>query len=64
MMKINVDFALCESNAICVDIAPEIFYVNEQDELEILLEQPGEEFRSKVKESVRLCPRQAISVEG
>lgn len=62
-MKINVDFDLCESNAICVDIAPEIFYVNEQDELEILLEQPGKEFRSKVEESVRLCPRQAISIE-
>ena len=62
-MKINVDFDLCESNAICVDIAPEIFYVNEQDELEILLEQPGTEFRSKVEESVRLCPRQAISIE-
>ncbi len=62
-MKIIVDFELCESNAICVDVAPEIFHINEQDELEILLEAPGEKLRSKVEESVRLCPRQAISVE-
>ena len=62
-MKIIVDFELCESNAICVDVAPEIFHINDEDELEILLEAPGERLRSKVEESVRLCPRQAISVE-
>ena len=62
-MKILVAFALCESNAICVDVAPEIFHINDEDELEILLEAPGERLRSRVEESVRLCPRQAISVE-
>jgi|TARA_B100001123_G_scaffold143832_1_gene167199 ferredoxin len=62
-MKIIVDFELCESNAICVDVAPEIFHINDEDELEILLEAPGERLRSRVEESVRLCPRQAISVE-
>jgi|TARA_Y100000588_G_scaffold200640_1_gene214332 ferredoxin len=62
-MKIIVDFELCESNAICVDVAPEIFHINEEDELEVLLEAPEERLRSKVEESVRLCPRQAISVE-
>ena len=62
-MKIIVDFELCESNAICVDVAPEIFHINEEDELEVLLEAPEERLSSKVEESVRLCPRQAISVE-
>ena len=62
-MKIIEDFELCESNAICVDVSPEIFHINDEDELEILLEAPGERLRSRVEESVRLCPRQAISVE-
>ena len=62
-MKIIVDFELCESNAICVDVAPEIFHIIDVDELEILLEAPGERLRSRVEESVRLCPRQSISVE-
>ena len=62
-MKIIVDFELCESYASCVDVAPEIFHINDEDELEILLEAPGERLRSRVEESVRLCPRQAISVE-
>ena len=62
-MKIVVDFDLCEANAICTGIAPEIFHVDENDELHILIESPGEEFRAKVEEAVRLCPRQALSIE-
>jgi len=62
-MKVIVDFDLCEANAICMDVAPEIFKVDDNDELQILLEKPPEELRKKVEESVRLCPRQAISIE-
>lgn len=62
-MKVIVDFDLCEANAICMDVAPEVFKVDDNDELQILLEKPPEELRKKVEESVRLCPRQAISIE-
>jgi ferredoxin len=62
-MKIVVDYDLCEANAICMDIAPEIFKVDENDELQILVENPPEELRSRVEEAVRLCPRQAISIQ-
>ena len=62
-MKIVVDYDLCEANAICMDIAPEIFKVDENDELQILVEKPPEELRSRVEEAVRLCPRQAISIQ-
>jgi ferredoxin len=62
-MKVIVDYDLCEANAICMDVAPEIFKVDDNDELQILLEKPPEESRKKVEESVRLCPRQAISIE-
>lgn len=62
-MKIVVDYDLCEANAICMDIAPEIFKVDENDELQILMENPPEALRSQVEEAVRLCPRQAISIQ-
>ena len=62
-MKIVVDFDLCEANAVCMEIAPEIFQVDDNDELHILIESPGEEYRKKVEEAVRLCPRQALSIE-
>lgn len=62
-MKIVVDYDLCEANAICMDIAPEIFKVDENDELQLLVENPPEGLRSRVEEAVRLCPRQAISIQ-
>ena len=62
-MRIVVDFDLCESNALCMGSAPEVFEVREDDFLYILNETPGEELRQKVEEAVRLCPKQAITIE-
>lgn len=61
-MKIVVDYDLCEANALCMEVAPQVFRVEEDDTLTILIEEPGEELRAKVEEAVRLCPRQAISL--
>jgi ferredoxin len=43
-------------------IAPEIFRVEEDDTLTVLMESPAESERAKVEEAVRLCPKQAISI--
>ena len=59
-----VDFDLCESNAACMDIAPEVFEVRDDDLLYILQEEPPEDLRPKLEEAVRRCPKQAISLEG
>lgn len=61
-MKIVVDYDLCEANAVCMDICPEVFRVEEDDSLTVLIERPGEELRAKLEDSVRLCPRQAIAL--
>jgi ferredoxin len=62
-MKIVIDYDLCESNAICMGIAPEVFEVRDDDFLYLLNETPGEELRDKMEEAVRRCPKQAISIE-
>ncbi len=62
-MKIVVDYDLCEANAVCMDVCPECFRVEEDDSLTVLVEQPGEALRGKVEEAVRLCPRQALSIQ-
>jgi ferredoxin len=62
-MRIVVDFDLCESNAICMGIAPEIFEVRDDDFLYVLNETPHESDRAKVEEAVQRCPKQAISIE-
>jgi ferredoxin len=61
-MRVVVDFDRCESNAVCMGIAPEVFEVRDDDFLYVLQEQPPEELRPKIEEAVRLCPKQAISI--
>ena len=63
-MRVVVDFDLCESNAVCMGIAPEVFEVRDDDFLYVLQEEPPEDLRAKVDEAVRRCPKQAITVEG
>ena len=62
-MKIVVDYDLCEANAVCMEQAPEVFKVDDEDNLHILIDSPSEELREKVEAAVRLCPRQAIALE-
>lgn len=61
-MKIVVDYDLCEANAVCMDVCPDCFRVEDDDTLTVLIESPGEELRDTVEEAVRLCPRQAIAL--
>jgi ferredoxin len=61
-MRVVVDFDLCESNALCMAAAPEVFEVRDDDFLYVLDETPPDELRSKVEQSVRQCPKQAISI--
>jgi ferredoxin len=60
MMKVIVDPDRCEGHARCVELAPEVFALNDDGMSEVLIEFPGEELRPKVERAVRLCPRQAI----
>ena len=61
-MRIVVDYDLCESNAICMQIAPEVFEVRDDDFLYVLNETPDESMRERMEESVQRCPKQAISI--
>ncbi len=62
-MRVVVDFDLCESNALCMAEAPEIFEVREDDFLYVLQENPPEELREKAIKAMQVCPKQAISIE-
>ena len=62
-MRVVVDFDLCESNALCMGLAPEVFEVRDDDLLYVLRDNPPEELRAKVEAAVRTCPKNAISIE-
>jgi ferredoxin len=62
-MRVVVDWDVCESNAVCQGVAPEVFEVRDDDNLYLLIEEPDESLRPKVEQAVRMCPKQAISIE-
>jgi ferredoxin len=61
-VKVVVDFDVCESNAVCMGIVPEVFEVRDDGYLYVLEENPPESMRAKLDEAVKGCPTGAISI--
>jgi ferredoxin len=61
-MRVRVDHVLCESNAVCVRLVPEIFEIDEDDRLRIKQGRPDAALRERVEHAVRRCPKQALSI--
>lgn len=61
-MKIEVDFGLCESNGMCMGIIPDVFQLGEDDQLTVLRTGVTQETEGPVRQAIRQCPRQAISI--
>ena len=63
-VRVVVDTEKCESNALCMGVAPEIFDVPDEGPVEVQNEHPSEDMRSEAEEAARVCPTQAITIEG
>ena len=61
-MRIEVDWGLCESNGVCMGIIPEVFQLGDDDMLTVLQPEVTPETEERVRDAVRQCPRQAISI--
>ena len=62
-MKIEVDWDLCESNGVCVRICPDMFSLDENDNLIIATDSPDDELRDQLGQAVAGCPRQAMRLD-
>jgi ferredoxin len=62
-MRIKVDFDLCESNALCESLAPDVFELDDDDFLQLRTEETTPENIDAVKRAAAACPRAAISLE-
>ena len=62
-MRVVVSMSQCESNGLCMGVAPDIFELDDDDNLVVLDSTPDESARSRVLEAIRVCPKQAISIE-
>ena len=62
-MKVVVNWSLCDGNGNCAANAPEIFELDDDDQLHLLKESFGEELRAKAEAAVRSCPKNALTLE-
>jgi ferredoxin len=62
-MKVVVNWSLCDGNGNCAAAAPDIFALDDNDEMQLLTESFGDELRDKAELAVRSCPKNALSIE-
>jgi ferredoxin len=60
VLKLTVDPGECEANAVCVGIAPELFDLDDDENLHILVDEPDGELAEKAREAVDSCPKRAL----
>ena len=62
-MRVVVDLDECLGHGQCEDAAPEVFRMNDQGLVDVLIEEPNESLWSKIEEAVRRCPAEAIKLQ-
>jgi len=61
-MRVLIDPELCIGCESCVDLAPEVFEM--QDDLAVVREKEvPQNLEDKVKEAIEICPVEAIKIE-
>jgi len=61
-MRVVVDYDVCEANGRCVEAAPEVFQLDDDDQLHLRTDRPDPSLRERVERAVRLCPKCALSL--
>ncbi len=60
--RLVADHDLCQSHAVCMGEAPEVFQANGVDKVVLLSERPDPALRAKVEEAVAHCPTRALRI--
>ncbi len=61
-MRIKADYDLCEANAMCEALAPDVFEVDADGVLVVHRPEPTDDELPDVREAVRACPTRALSL--
>jgi ferredoxin len=62
-MRIIVDLDLCEGHAQCCSLAPQVFQLDADYVMHVLVDEVPAAQRAAVREAVECCPRQALRTE-
>ncbi|MFC9892751.1 ferredoxin [Nocardia sp. NPDC127579] len=61
-MKVAVDFDQCEANGICVGFAPDVFELDDEDQLHVLVDDVPADQLEVVRDAVAQCPKAALKL--
>ena len=62
-MRVSVDLDRCEAHGVCTGIAPDVFELDDDDVLHVLVTSPPDDRLEQMREAATRCPKQAITVE-
>ena len=62
-MKVEVDRDSCEANAVCAGLVPEVFEVDDEDQLHIKGSEVPAGLADAVRHAVRSCPKAALRLQ-
>jgi ferredoxin len=60
-MRVLVDFDRCDSTGLCTTIAPDVFELDDRDQLVVLTGSPSPDRWAAVEDAVRGCQTLAIA---
>ena len=61
-MRLQVDYTRCTGLGVCESIAPEIFMISENGNLEVRDPCPSQSLRASIEDAIGSCPTEAISL--
>jgi ferredoxin len=62
MARVEVDFDVCEANALCEAYAPDVFLIDDDDQLQVEDPTVTDENRTRVEQAVSACPKSALRI--
>jgi ferredoxin len=62
-MKVTVDRDLCSGDAVCEELCPEVFAIDDQGIAIVKVDEVPEELGDDVREAAESCPEDCIYIE-
>ena len=63
-MRVIVDELRCDAHGVCVDVCPDVFALDDDDDkVRVLVEEPDESLREQLRRAALVCPKAAITIE-
>ncbi len=61
-MKVKIDHELCAGDAICAELCPEVFEMQDDDKAHVIVDEVPEGSEECVQDAIDSCPESCIEI--